>query len=249
LHPDTWMDWVLSLRVAGRPLFHGEAAVAFAWSLFAMLFLVVLTALGARRVEMRPRGLQTVLEMVVGGLRGVVEGVMGPRGREFVPFIGALFIYITVMNLMGLLPGFMAPTSNLSIAAGLGIVVFAVVQYQGVRENGAGYLKHFVSGVPLRPVYAPLLVLVFAIHLIGELFRPVTLALRLRGNIMAGETVVAILIGLGVVVMAKSKLPIPLQLPNLLLEVLVGVVQATIFCMLTAVYLSGVLHEESAEAD
>jgi len=154
-----------------------------------------------------------------------------------------------VMNLMGLIPGFMAPTSNLSITAALGIVVFAVVQYQGVRESGAKYLKHFVVGVPLRPIYLPLAVLVFVIHLIGEVFRPVTLALRLRGNIMAGETVIAILIGLGALVLAKWKLPLPLQLPNMVLEVLVAFIQATIFCMLTAVYLTGVLHEEAAEGD
>jgi len=185
--------------------------------------------------------------MVVGGLRSLVEGVMGPRGAEFVPFIGALFIYIALMNLMGLLPGFMAPTSNLSITAALAIVVFVVVQYQGFRESGVGYLKHFVEGVPLRAVYLPLAALVFVIHIIGELFRPVTLALRLRGNIMAGETVVAILLGLGALLFAKAKLPLPLQLPNLLLEVLIALVQATIFCMLTAVYLSGVLHDDAPQ--
>ena len=249
VHPHTWLDWVLSLRVAGKPLFHGEAALAFAWSLVAIIALVILSTAGTRRLSMRPRGLQTLLEMVVGGLRSLVEGVMGPRGVEFVPFIGTLFIYIALMNLMGLLPGFMAPTSNLSITAALAAVVFVVVQYQGFRERGIGYPKHFVEGVPLRAVYLPLAALVFVIHLIGEIFRPVTLALRLRGNIMAGETVVVILVGLGAVVMAKVKVPVPLQLPNLLLEVLVGFVQATIFCMLTAVYLSGVLKEEAAAGD
>jgi len=247
--PSTWLDWLLSLRVAGKPLFHSEAALAFAWSLVAIIALVILSTAGTRRLSMKPRGLQTLLETVVGGLRSLVEGVMGPRGVEFVPFIGTLFIYIALMNLMGLVPGFMAPTSNLSITAALAVVVFVVVQYQGFRERGMGYPKHFVEGVPLRAVYLPLAALVFVIHVIGEIFRPVTLALRLRGNIMAGETVVIILVGLGAVLMAKVKVPVPLQLPNLLLEVLVGFVQATIFCMLTAVYLSGVLKEEAAAGD
>jgi F-type H+-transporting ATPase subunit a len=236
---------VLSLRVAGRPLLQGEAALAFAWSLVAMLVLVVLAAVGTRRLSIRPGGLQAFLEMVVEGLKGLVEGVMGPRGVAFVPFIGALFIYIALMNLMGLVPGFMAPTSNLSITAALAIVVFVVVQYHGFRAHGFGYLKHFVEGVPLRTVYLPLAALVFVIHVIGEIFRPVTLALRLRGNIMAGETVVGILLALGALILARAKLPLPLQLPNLLLELLIALVQATIFCMLTAVYLSGVLHDEA----
>lgn len=247
-HAQTWLDWLLSVRVAGKALFHSEAAVAFAWSLLVVVFLVVLSAAGTRRVSMKPRGLQTLLEIVVGALRNLVEGVMGPRGVEFLPFIGSLFIYITVMNLMGIVPGFMAPTSSFSITAALAIIVFVVVQYQGFRESGMGYLKHFVQGVPLRSIYLPLAGLVFVIHLIGEIFRPVTLALRLRNNIMAEETVVLIFIGL-VAGLVRYGLPIPVQLPNLLLGLLIGVVQATIFCMLTAVYLTGVLHEETAEGD
>ena len=247
-HPHTWMDWLLSVRVAGRPLFHGEAVVAFAWSLLVIVFLVVLSAAGTRRLSAKPRGLQTVLEAVVGALRSMVEGVMGPRGLDFLPFIGSLFIYITVMNMMGILPGCMSPTASFSIAAALAIVVFVVVQYQGFRENGVRYLKHFVQGVPMRWFYLPLACLVFAIHLIGEIFRPVTLALRLRNNIMAEETVVLIFIGL-VAGLVRYGLPIPVQLPNLLLGLLIGVVQAMIFCMLTAVYLTGVLHEETGEGD
>ncbi len=246
---DTWLDWVLSLRVAGRPLFHGEAALAFAWSLVAMVALVVLAAVGTKRLSIRPGRLQAFLEMLVGGLRGLVEGVMGPRGIEFVPFIGALFIYIALMNLMGLLPGFMAPTSNLSITAGLAIVVFGVVQYQGFRERGVGYLKHFVEGVPPGLVYLPLAALVFVVHVIGEVFRPVTLAVRLFCNITAGETVVLTLVGLVVVVLRRFLIPIPVQLPNLLLEAFIALVQAMIFCVLTAAYLMLVLQEEAAEAE
>jgi len=246
-HPVTWLDWLSSVRIAGHEVLASDAAVAFAWSLVTIVLLTVLSAVGTRRVSDRPAGMQTVLELVVGGLRNMVVGVIGPRGVEFVPFIGTLFIYIAAMNLMGLVPGFMAPTSNLSITAGLGLVVFVVVQYCGVKEQGVRYIMHFVEGVPMRFPYLLLAPLVFAVHLVGEIFRPVTLALRLFGNLMAEETVVLILIGL-VVGLARHWIPIPIQLPNMLLGMLVSLVQAAIFSMLAAVYIAGVVHEpESLE--
>ena len=246
-HPQTWLDWVMSLHWHGRPLFHSEAVLAFAWSLVAVLILTLVAVLGTRRLSLRPRGLQTPLEMIVGALRGMVTSVMGPRGGDFLPFIGTLFIYIALMNLMGLLPGFMSPTANLNITAGLGLIVFVVVQYYGFREHGLRYLRHFIAGVPTRFPYVLLAPLVGAIHLIGELLRPMTLALRLFGNLMAAEMVVLILIGL-VVGLARHWIPIPIQLPNMALDILVSFVQAAIFSMLATVYLAGVVaHVESEE--
>jgi F-type H+-transporting ATPase subunit a len=245
-HPQTWLDWILSVQVAGRPLVHGNAALAFAWSLMAMVILATVAMLGTRRVRLRPERIQMALEMVVGGLRGIVVSIMGPGGAKFVPFIGTLFIYIALMNLMGLVPGFMAPTSNLNTTAGLALIVFAVVQYYGVREHGFGYFKHFIAGVPPRFPYLLLAPLVFITHLVGELCRPVTLALRLFGNLMAEETVVLILIGV-VAGLARHWIPIPLQLPNMLLGVLVSLVQAAIFAMLATVYLDGAVRHAEAE--
>jgi F-type H+-transporting ATPase subunit a len=246
-HEGTWLNWLYAVEVRGRPLVSSEAALAFAWSVAAALVLGLLVALSTRRLSVRPRGVQVLLEMLVGTLRGMVVGVMGPRGVEFLPFIGTLFIYIAFMNLLGLVPGFMSPTSNLSITAGLAIMVFVVVHYYGVREQGAGYLKHFVEGVPLQLPYVLLAPLVFAVHVVGEIVRPVTLALRLFGNLMAGHMVLMILIGLVVGLAAQRWIPVPIQLPNMALEILVAIVQAMIFAMLTAVYLSGVLHREEAE--
>ena len=223
----------------------GEGAMAFAWALVAMVVLTLVCGLGTRRPSEMPRGLQTLLEMVVGALKNLVVSVMGPRGVEFVPFIGSLFIYIALMNLMGLVPGFMSPTSNLNITAGLAIVVFTMLHYLGVRERGAGYLKHFIEGVPLQFPYILLAPLVFFVHLVGELVRPMTLAVRLFGNMMAGHTVLMIFIGL-VVGLARRWIPVPVQLPNMALEIIVGIVQAMVFSMLAAVYLSLVLREEEA---
>jgi F-type H+-transporting ATPase subunit a len=245
--PGTWLNWLFSLRVTGHPLVSNEAGLAFAWSLVAVLILTVLAVVGTRRLSLRPSRLQMLLEMLVGGLRGVMAGVMGPRAVEFVPFVGALFIYIALMNLLGMIPGFIAPTANLSTTAALALVVFLVVQYQGVREQGAGYLKHFVAGVPLQFPLILMAPLVLFVHLMGEVMRPVTLALRLFGNIRGEETVVLSLIAL-VAPLAKRLIVIPIQLPNMLLGLLTGLVQAVIFAMLATVYLAGVLREEHKEA-
>lgn len=244
-HPQTWLNWIQSLEIGGKPVFHSGADLAFAWSIVAVFLVLLLALVGTRRLSLQPRGLQTVLEMLVGGLRGLVVGIMGPRGADFVPFIGTLFIYIVCMNLMGLLPGFMAPTSNLNITAGLALCVFFVVQFYGFREHGFGYFRHFVSGLPMQFPYVLLAPLLFIIHALGELFRPVTLAIRLFGNLMAEEMVVLILIGL-VAGLARHWIPIPVQLPNMVLGLLVSVVQAAVFAILAAVYLDGVVrHEES----
>jgi F-type H+-transporting ATPase subunit a len=92
-------------------------------------------------------------------------------------------------------------------------------------------------------------VLVFLVHVVGELFRPVTLALRLFGNITAGETLIFVLVGLSAGLLVKLRVPIPLQLPNMAMEVLIAVVQATVFSLLTAVYLSGVVQQGEGEAE
>jgi len=245
-HPGTWLNWLYSIRVNGHPLIHGAGMLALAWSLVAIIILTLIGLIGTRRLSLRPRGLQTVLEMMVSGLRGMVEGVLGPRGAEFTPFIGTIFIYIALMNLLGMVPGVISPTSNLNITAGMAVMVFLVVQFYGFRERGPGYIKHFVHGVPLQFPFILMAPLVFSIHLVGELMRPVTLALRLFGNIMGEETVVLSLIAL-VIPLEKRFIFLPVQLPNMLLGLITAFVQALIFSMLTSVYLAGVLqgaHEE-----
>ncbi len=244
-NPQTWLNWVTTLQLGGVPLGHHPGVLALAWSLVASILLVTVAMVGTRRLSLKPTRLQNALEMVVSTLRNLVVGIMGPQGEGFVPFIGSLFIYIALMNLMGLVPGFMAPTSNLNITAALAIIVFVVVQYYGFKTNGLGYLKHFIAGAPTQFPYVIMAPLVFVVHLLGELFRPVTLALRLFGNLMAEEMVVLILIGLVAGFFTKHWIPIPIQLPNMALGLLVSLVQAAIFSMLATVYLAGVVSTEN----
>ena len=226
LEAPTWLDFLH--KVHGWPAWLPIQSV---WSLVAILLLVTVCYLGTRKMQRVPRGLQNVLEMAVVSLENFAQDILGPHGKAFTPFLGTLFIFIAVMNLMGLVPGFAAPTSNLNVTLSMALVVFVVVQYHGLRQSGFRYFKHFV-GEPVAA--APLM---FPLHVISELVRPLTLALRLFGNVRGEDIAI-----LSFITLATS-LPVyfrwlPLQFPLMLLGVLTSLVQALIFTLLTAVYLA-----------
>ena len=253
--PGTWLNWIYGIEIGGRPLFSGPAWVAFGWALVAALALALVSALATRRLAVRAGPGQLLLETVVGGMKGLLETVLGRRASEFLPFVGAIFIYVATMNLIGLVPGSLSPTSNLSITAGLALVSFVAIHATGFRESRLGYVKHFVEGVPLRfslkatailslLALLPVAAVVMVSHLVNAVFLPVTLAMRLYGNIMGEERVIESLVGL---VAHTRQGWIPLQLPNMVLGVVTSLVQAVIFSMLTAVNLSLVLRHEDQE--
>lgn len=192
-----------------------------------------------RRLQVLPASrFQVALELTVGGLNDFVKGMLGPGGERHTPFVGALFLYILLNNLIGLLPGAIAPTSNLNTTVALALVTFCYVQYQGIRVHGiVGRLKHLAGPMPLL---APLMV---PVELIGELARPLSLSVRLFGNIFGEERVIAILAGLSYFVLGFF--PVPYQFPMMLFGVFTAVVQALVFSMLTCVYLSLTAAEEA----
>ncbi|GIW71956.1 MAG: hypothetical protein KatS3mg102_1498 [Planctomycetota bacterium] len=215
-------------------------------SLYGWLFVIPLIAvvcwLGTRRLERVPGGLQNLLEAVVELLDNFTRSVIRERfAGRFATFIGSLFIYITLLNFWGLIPGMQAPTSTISTTCALALCTFVVTHYAGFRYSGVlGYLKHF-AGEPrwLAPLNVP-------IHLIGELARPLSLMVRLRGNIGGEETAIAIFISLGII----TGLFIPFQMPLMALGLFTGLVQAFIFCILSCVYIEGALpHEHEHEHD
>ena len=218
------------------------------WLLFGMsaLVIVVLAAfsvLATRRLATIPSSrLQNLVELVVSSLNGFVVGIIGPKGEKYTPFVGTLFIYIFALNLLGLVPGFKSPTSGLSITIGLALVVFVVYNVAGIREVGAGpYLKH-LAGEPIWLAW-----LMLPIHIIGELARPLSLSIRLFGNIFGEETVLMILAGMTYVIIPYV-VAIPTQFPIMLFDVFIAFVQALVFSMLTAIYISVAItgHEEHA---
>jgi F-type H+-transporting ATPase subunit a len=216
---------------------HGEAAESqwdFYWkgSFIALIVIIVLALIGMRRKLLVPKGLQTVMEMLVDALYGIPQMVMGPRGSQYAPFLATLFIYILVMNLLGLVPWVKAGTASLSITLGMALVAFVAVQYFGFRAHGIRYLAHFLGPVPFMAI------LILPLELLSEVIRPVSLSVRLYGNIFGEEQVIASLAHMNPLV-AVVMLP---------LQILTCVLQAFVFTLLVTVYIS-LATEKHGEGD
>jgi len=212
------------------------------FSLAIVLILGILAYFACRKKSLIPGRLQAAFEMFVAGIDDFVCGIMGPQGRRFTPFIGTLFIYILCMNLSGLIPFVKASTASWSTTLALALCVFFYVQYTAIKELGfLGYLDHLAGkprGVLAFTIILPLFM--FILHIITELVRPLSLSLRLRGNMWGDEILIGLLAGFGI----KG---LPLLFFNMLMAVLTAVVQATVFCLLTTIYFALVLnHEETA---
>jgi F-type H+-transporting ATPase subunit a len=187
--------------------------------------------------------------MVVEGLEKFIVGVIGPHGRRFVPFLGTLFLYILFMNFAGLVPFMKASTSSVNTTVALALCVFIYVQFTALKENGiVGYIDH-LAGNPrtaLQWVFVPLML---PIHIIGELAKPLSLSLRLFGNVTGEDILILIFVGLGVAVMGFTRLPIglPLQVPFIFLAILTSFIQALVFMLLSTIYFAMMLPHEEGE--
>ncbi len=237
-------SWLHFLYRHGVPTWVDEP-VLDCWLL--ILVLAVVTYAGTRRLTLLPKPAQNFLELVVEQLEAFTTRIMGPEGKVFVPFVGTLFLYILVMNLLGLIPGFLSPTASLNTTVALALCVFAATHYHGIRKRGAwGYLKH-LWGEP--KALGPLM---FVIHLMEEcVARPVSLAVRLFGNIFGKETVLAQLGGVVVLFLAAGfsylfgigLFSFGVQVFVICLALLLGFVQALIFATLASVYIAGAMEE------
>jgi F-type H+-transporting ATPase subunit a len=219
------------------------------FSLIIVGVLVTIARLASRNPQLVPSGLQNVTEMVVEELEQFIVGVIGPQGRKFVPFLGTLFLYILFMNLAGLVPFMKASTSNVNQTIALALCVFVYVQFTALKENGIrGYIDH-LAGEPrnaLQWVFVPLML---PIHIIGELAKPLSLSLRLFGNVTGEDILILIFVALGVTIMGFSHLPIgiPLQLPFIFLAILTSCIQALVFMLLSTIYFAMMLPHEAEE--
>ena len=214
------------------------------YSLFVVLVLFLVLYFATRKKRLIPGRLQCAIEILAGGMDDFVCGVIGPKGRKYTPFIGTLFIYILCMNILGLIPFMKSPSSSWSNTLALAVCVFFYVQYTAFKEMGfLGYIDHLLGrprGVMAFSVFIP--AMIFFIHLVAELIRPISLSLRLRSNIWGDDMLLAVLAGFGL----KG---VPLLLFSMPLVILAAVVQAAVFCLLTTVYLVLALsHEEGHKA-
>lgn len=182
-------------------------------------------------VPPRKMNLRNFFEYTAESVYGMVEGGMGEHNAaRFFPLIGALWMFILFGNLVGLIPGFVSSNDTLKTNVGLAVFVFLLTHYLGVKEHGLAYFKHFLGPVPaLIPLMLP-------IELISHIARPVSLSVRLMGNMMADHKVVMSFFAL---------VPILVPLPFMLLGLLICLIQALVFTSLAMVYIGmAIEHEE-----
>src|SRR3989440_5459700 len=161
--------------------------VTYTW--LVMVILAALTFAASRNLQLVPRGLQNFLEVVLEQFQQMIDDVMGPEGRRYLPLIATLGLFILTGNLMSLVPGLAGPTSNLNTNGACALIVFLAYHWIGARKQGVlAYLKHFAGPVPL-----PLKPLMFVIEVISHLARPLSLTLRLFGNMVGGHILLAVI--------------------------------------------------------
>lgn len=195
------------------------------------LFLILISFIAHRRLKntehcLIPQGQatpSTIFEVIVESILGLMEGVLGKKAWDYFPLIGSAFIYIFVCNVIGLIPGLAPPTDNINTNAAIAILVFLYYNYLGIKEQGfVNYLKHFLGPVIwLGP-------LMFVIELISHAVRPVSLSVRLFGN-MTGDHLV-----LGVF---SQLVPIGVPVIFMAMGLFISFIQAFVFSLLSIVYI------------
>lgn len=207
------------------------------WLGLTALAIIALMVWGTRGRGMIPNRMQSIAEVMYGFVHKMVDDVVGHEGAKFFPYIMTLFLFVLFANVLGLIPTSFSVTSHIAVTAVLAFAVFLTVTVVGFVRNGPAFLKLFwVSSAPLalRPVLA-------VIELISYFVRPVSHSIRLAGNLTAGHAVIKVFAGF-----AALTLVAPLSILGIVaiygLEVLVAVIQAYVFTILTCVYLKDALH-------
>src|SRR2546422_1576815 len=202
--------------------------------LFIICIAGVLLMRGRLSVD-RPSKGQQLLEVVVEQIRGLLDQVIGPYGRRYLPVIGSFAVFILVGNLMGQIPGLGAPTESINVTGALGVTSFLYFIGSGFRQQGIRYLKHFTGGLSGALLFA-MGWLIFVVEIVSNSVRPVTLPLRLFVNMYADQKIDGAFMGLVAPI-------VPIF--TIVLGVFVSFVQTFIFIMLSMVYLSETVpHEE-----
>lgn len=221
------MEAPLLINIPGVPPY-----VTYSW--LAMFVLIVTALIIRNSLRLVPRGIQNFIEILVEELKKLAEENIGHHwAPKFFPLIGTLGLYILICNFMGLIPGFESPTSNINTTASMAVPVFLATHFWGIRVHGIKYINHFLG--PMKSIWAlPLIIMMFVIEVIGHLARPVTLSVRLFGNMIAKHMILIIL-----ALLTPWIVPVAI----LGLGVLVSVIQAFVFVLLTTLYLAGAVEE------
>jgi F-type H+-transporting ATPase subunit a len=198
------------------------------YTFLVMGILALLGWLATRRMDIYPNKIQNVMEVIVNAFHNLLIDTMGEHGKQFFPLIATIGFFILFSNLIGLIPGFESPTSSLNTTVAMALVVFFLTHIVGVKIQGMKYFKQF-----LGPVWW-LIPLMMPIEIISHLSRPLSLSVRLFGNIQGGHIVVAVIFVL---------VPLLIPLPILILKILISVIQTLVFMLLSMMYIAGAMEE------
>ncbi|MGB9682573.1 MAG: F0F1 ATP synthase subunit A [bacterium] len=207
--------WVLGIPVTD--------SVTTTWVVMGIIF--VFSWILARSLSEYPSKIQSLFETLIEFYDNIAVQVMGEKGKQFVPLALSIGIFILLSNWIEIIPGFNAPTRDLSTTVALAIVAVASTYVAGIREKGWRFFKKYIEP---NPILLPL-------NILEELVRPVSLSFRLFGNIIGEEIVIALLVML---------VPLILPIPMMLLGLFTGLIQAFIFSLLTLLYIAGAIEEE-----
>jgi len=211
--------------------FRLNLTIAFTWLVMALLTVASWMITRRLRTDTELSRWQNLLEVIVTGIRDQIRAVSHQEPGRYLPFVGTLFLFIAVANLLNVVPGYMAPTGSLSTTTALAICVFVAVPLYGIVQQGPlDYLRHYVEPT----------VLMLPFNIIGEISRILALAVRLYGNIMSGTVIAAILLSI-----TPYFFPVVMQL----LGLLTGMIQAYIFAILAMVYIASAASATTAGAD
>lgn len=226
-----------------RPLFGGAEIHWYTptnvtlWMGLTVLAIVLVLVVGSRGRAIVPSRMQSIAELTFGMVHKMLEDITGKEGLKYFPYVMTLFCFIVFANFIGLIPTSFSTTSHIAVTATLAMMVFLGVTILGFVKNGAHFLGLFwVSSapLPLRPVLA-------VIEIISYFVRPVSHSIRLAGNIMAGHAVIKVFAGFAAIA-AIAPVSILAITAMYGLEVLVALIQAYVFTILTCVYLKDALH-------
>jgi len=199
---------------------------AIAAGITFVICMIIVMALKSR-IKLIPGPFQQLIEVTIQGLTGMLEDNIGPEGKKYLPLIGTLAFFIFISNLLGMIPTFSSATGNFNTTVACALIVFIYYNYQGVKEHGMGYVKHFMGPIWwLAPLMLP-------IEIISHLARPFSLSVRLFGNI-SGEHIVT-------AVFYTQLIPWLVPVPIMFIGLLAAFLQTFVFIMLTQIYIAGAI--------
>lgn len=218
----------------GAFLGHSQAAILVSHTILMVALILIIAVVAVQGMKLVPKGLQNVMEVYLEGVINMGAGVFGEeRARRYLPLIATIGLVVFTSNMMGVIPGFESPTSNINMTLALALIVFIYYNFEGIRHQGfVHYFAHFMGPVK---VLAPLM---FPIEIISHISRIISLSFRLMGNVKGDDMFLMVLLML---------VPWVLPLPAFFLLFFFGLLQTFIFMILTYVYLAGavVIEEEN----